>query len=182
MAKKSIVVPLIISLILLLVIAGAIVYFFDIGGLKGFALSLIGKGPSLPVDQKSPEQIAIEKENDFIKTEKAKLSALRTDLENYRTQLDNKNKELEDKENDLRLKMEETEKLENNLSAKLNELTDLIGIYDKIEAEEAAAILSELEDKDQMVLIIKNLKKEKSAEILGIMDPKLAADILSRIY
>ena len=44
------------------------------------------------------------------------------------------------------------------------------------------AILSQIEDTHQVILIIKNLRKEKSAEILGLMDAKIAADILSEMY
>ena len=52
----------------------------------------------------------------------------------------------------------------------------------KMDGEEAAAISIQIEDTHQVILIIKNLRKEKSAEILGLMDAKIAADILSEMY
>ena len=79
-------------------------------------------------------------------------------------------------------KEREIERLSERLSVQYEDLTELTKIYEKMDGEEAAAILSQIEDTHQVILIIKNLRKEKSAEILGLMDAKIAADILSEMY
>ncbi len=172
-----------IMIIVFLLISGSLIIFFNIGGIRDIAFSLINKRVGQEANTSlSAEEIQIEKEKEFINAEKAKLSALRTDLENFKAQLENRGRELDEKEEQLALKEQEVEQLMDKLSQQFHDLTEVVKIYEKMDGEEAAAILSEIEDTDQLLLIIKNLNKEKSAEILGLMDAKKAADILSRLY
>lgn len=182
MAKKGSKI-FIVFIIIFILIAGSLAIAFDIGGVRGLAMSIVGKyflKGTTPT--KSHQEMEIEKEKELLSVEKTKLSALRTDLENYKAQLSSREKEIEEKEAQLMEKEHEVDRLLAKLSGDFEDLKDLIGIYEEMDGEEAAAILSQIEDGDLVLLVFKNLKKEKSAEVLGLMDPKKAADILSRMY
>lgn len=183
MARKGKGKIILFIIILFLLIFGTLAIVFDVGGMKGLALSLVGRDHSKQtIAVKSDLEIELEKEKEFINAEKTKLSALRTDLENYKAQLNTREEELDEREDELLEKEKEVEGLNNRLTTEFEDLNDLIKIYEKMDGEEAAAILSQIENTDQVILIIKNLKKEKSAEILGLMDSKKAAGLLSRMY
>lgn len=182
MAKRGRGIPIVLIIILIFLISGSLVIGFNIGGIRDIVFSIIGKDIAKDIVGGLQDQDPYQDEKEFINTEKAKLLALRTDLENYRAQLQDKENELQEKETLLLEKEREIERLSERLSVQYEDLTELTKIYEKMDGEEAAAILSQIEDTHQVILIIKNLRKEKSAEILGLMDAKIAADILSEMY
>ena len=182
MARKGRAGLIIFIIILFLLIFGALVMVFNIGGARDFAYRLIGRDVNQESAANKTIEVELEREKDSLEAEKTKLSALRTDLENYKAQLDNREKELEEREVLLLDKEQEVDRLNEKLSGQYEDLRELIKIYEYMNGEEAADILSQMEDVDKVVLVIKNLKKETSAEILGLMDAEKAADILDRIY
>ncbi|HZJ58030.1 MAG TPA: hypothetical protein VFD89_07320 [Clostridia bacterium] len=182
MAKKRNRVPVMPIILLFLLVSGSLVIGFNIGGMRDVILAYIGKGTARDTSGVDSDQIPDETDREFIKAEKTKLAALRTDLENYRTQLQDRENELQEKDAALLDREREVQKLDEKLSSRFDDLIELTKIYERMDGEEAAAILSQIEDTHQVILIIKNLKKEKSAEILGLMEPKKAADILGAMY
>lgn len=168
-----------IVLILILVIGAAIALVLDVGGIQDKLLGIFGiKDAEETIVQKSPEQIALEQEREAINNEKAELEALKSKLEKLKKELDVREDELNQKEEELLQQKQAVEELESKLSLELKNLGDLIQIYEDMESEQAAAIISQIDDQAQVVQIFKNMKKEKAAEILGLMDPKKAAQIL----
>lgn len=169
-------------IIIFLLIFAALAIVFDIGGIKKFAYSIIGKAlDKETMAGMTAVEIELKKEKEFIEAEKTKLSALRTDLENYRAELDNRAKELDEREMLLEEKEQEIDRLNESLSEQFQDLMEIVKIYENMNSDEAAAILSQMEDTEKVILIFKNLKKEKSAEILGLMNPEDAARIVDRL-
>jgi flagellar motility protein MotE (MotC chaperone) len=182
MAKRGRKIPVALVIILILLISVTLAIVFNIGGIRDLVFSIIGKDIAEDIIGIPSDQDPYQAEREFINTEKTKLMALRTDLENYRAQLQDKENELQEKEAQLLEKEREIERLSEKLSVQYDDLIELTKIYEQMDGEEAAAILSQIDDTQQVILIIRSLKKEKSAEILGLMDAKLAADILSKMY
>lgn len=182
MAKKSKVLLILFLIILLIFLSGALVIIFNIGGAKDFIFSALEKVVISQYPDKLIDGSELKREKEYINIENTKLAGLKIDLENYETQLNDKEKELIEWESRLEEKEKEIQQLDKKLSQEFQELTELLGIYVKMNSEDAAAILSETEDLRHVILVIKNLKKDKAAEILGLMDRKKASHILDNMY
>lgn len=63
------------------------------------------------------------------------------------------------------------------------EVKNFVQIYENMDASDAAKVFEELGTKkiDLVVEIIKNMKKEKASEILGVMNPARAAEITEKL-
>ncbi|HZJ82629.1 MAG TPA: hypothetical protein VFD57_02355 [Clostridia bacterium] len=175
---------LIISLLsVVLIVGGTLVIVFNIGGIKDIALSFFIKdGAKLDMGIISSQESELEKEREFVKSEQTKLTALRTDLESFKAQLKSREEELNEKEMLISDKEQELDRKTEDLSGQFQDVRELTKIYESMDGEDAAAILSEIEDNEQVLIILKNIKRDKSAEILGLMERKKAADILSNMY
>lgn len=182
MAKKGRTRSIVFIIIIFLLVFAALAIVFDIGGIRKLAYSIIG----IDLDRQTTAgmtavEIELAKEKDFIEAEKTKLSALRTDLENYKAELDNRAKELDERETLLAEKEQEIERLNETLSGQIQDLMEIVKIYENMDGDAAAAILSQMEDTEKVISIFKNLKKDKSAEILGLMNPEDAARIIDQL-
>ena len=76
---------------------------------------------------------------------------------------------------------EEIESLQLQLSQKVDDIKSISKLYENMDAQRAAQILTELDDVETVILILKNIKKEKTADILENMDPKTAAYITNKM-
>lgn len=172
-----------IILFLLTIIAIGGILFFNIGGAKPALLNHLATWPLLgnvikPIAmEKTPEEIQLE----MIELQKR-------DLEIKSKQLDEKEKELEEKEKALIDKEELLKEKENQLNEtlerlnnKLSSVREQVEYLEKMESSKAVQILSNMESKDTVIQILRNMKKEKSSSILMLMDPIQAAQILEEI-
>ena len=98
MAKRGRGIPIVLIIILIFLISCSLVIGFNIGGIRDIVFSIIGKDIAKDIVGGLQDQDPYQAEKEFINTEKAKLLALRTDLENYRAQLQDKENELQEKE------------------------------------------------------------------------------------
>ncbi|WP_372994088.1 MotE family protein [Lutispora sp.] len=175
---------LILTIILLttIIVVGGIL-LFNIGGAKSSILNYMSTWPVIgnvikPVaENKTPEEIQL----DMIKKEK-------NDLETAKKLLNEKEKELEEKANELASKEEYLKERETELEEKLervntslSSIAEQVEYLEKMDSSKAVQILSNMESKDTVVQIIRNMKKEKSSSILMLMDPLHAAQILEEI-
>lgn len=175
---------LILTIILLttIIVVGGIL-LFNIGGAKPSILNYMSTWPVIgnvikPVaENKTPEEIQL----DMIKKEK-------NDLETAKKLLNEKEKELEEKANELASKEEYLKERETELEEKLervntslSSIAEQVEYLEKMDSSKAVQILSNMESKDTVVQIIRNMKKEKSSSILMLMDPLHAAQILEEI-
>lgn len=173
---------LMIILLTAIIVVGCIL-LFNIGGTKPALLKHMSSWPILgkiigPVaEDKTPQQLELEK----IESEKK-------DLDIRFEQLSEKEKEIETREEALAAKEEELKEKETQLNEKLDRLNtklssvmEQVEYFEKMDSTKAMQILSNMESKDAVVQIIRNMKKEKSSSILMLMDPLQAAQILEDI-
>ena len=92
------------------------------------------------------------------------------------------------RENDLKIKEEEVTRImqeniaiQDTLSPQHESISSISEMFGNMESEQAAFILSAMESDEQIILIIKNLDKEKSAEILGLMQPERSSGLFERM-
>ena len=67
--------------------------------------------------------------------------------------------------------------MQENLSSQFEDVRQIAKLYENMDAEQAALILTEIEDNSRIILILKNMSRQKSAEIMGLMEPKKAAEL-----
>ena len=175
---------LVLAIILLtaVIVVGGVL-FFNIGGAKPVLLKQLSNLPLLgsiikPISEnKTPQQIELEL-----------LDSRRKDIDIRIKQLEEKQKELETKEKAVLNKEEllntkETEINEklDKLNSSLSSIMEQVEYLEKMESSKAMQILSNMESKNTVVQILRNMKKEKSSSILMLMDPLQAAQILEDI-
>ncbi len=103
----------------------------------------------------------------WLKAEKEKLDAERTELETLKRDMDAQ-------ENRIKKLLAQIEKME---SSRVNALAKL---YDGMEAARVAPLLNQLTD-EQAVQILMRMKPANAAKILGVMSPNRAASISARM-
>lgn len=173
----------IVALILVftLVVSGILAYVFNIGDMKKktakFINPIFKKKSSKEVEEK--KKIADDMER--LELEKEKILQLQTKLDTIRTDLELREKELTERETELMQREEEIESLQLQLSQKVDDIKSISKLYENMDAQRAAQILTELDDVETVILILKNIKKEKTADILENMDPKTAAYITNKM-
>lgn len=167
--KTTSFISLLIFLIAIVVVL-ALVFAFDIGGLRTAASGLI-KGPE------KPQPVLDDAEQNKIQREWDKLNAKEAELSK-------KESELKSKETDLKALEEETTKLNDEakslqakLTAEAEDLSAITKLYEKMEPENAASILELLEDRQMAVAILKNMNADQAAQIVEQMQPEKAAEM-----
>ncbi len=171
---------ILIILILTSIIAIGAIFMFNFAGLKAETsmwisnLPVVGKLLRPVVESKNPEQIAKEE----IELEKSKLAITAKELDDRAKELDKREKAVESKERELSDKeLQINDKLQ-KLSSKLTSIEEQVKYLEKIDNAKAAQILLSMDDKDSVVQILRNMKKEKTSAVLALMDPLQAAQIL----
>lgn len=95
--------------------------------------------------------------------------------------IDQKSNEISAAEALLATRASELDTLASQLSDEKASLDSVIGIYEAMEPQKAAAILTVPADLTDNILILKNMNKSKLALILAEMTPDQAAEILARV-
>lgn len=177
--------PLLILIVLILafIITFGAIFMFNFAGLKAEAsewitdLPVIGKLLKPVLENKNPEQIAKEE----IEQEKRVLAVREKDLNEHEKELDKREKGLESKERELAEKELQINDTLQKLSEKLISIQEQVLYLEKVDNAKAMQIIMSMDDKASAVQVLRNMKKEKAAAILALMDPLQAAQILEDI-
>ncbi|MBE3101385.1 MAG: hypothetical protein IMZ47_03845 [Firmicutes bacterium] len=160
-------------LLLVPIIAISMVLILDIGGFRTTAVDLV-KG------RKQVEQLQIDavKEQEKIQREWDKLKLREVELQNMESDLLLKKDDMAIVEEETLKLNTEAEALQAKLTAEVEDLMDVVALYEKMETENAARILELLEEQAMTVLILKNMKTDSAAAIIEQMQPDKAAAIV----
>lgn len=164
------------------IVIGSIL-LFNIGGVKPLILKKISKMPLVgnivkPVaENKTPEEIEMEK----LQAQRNDIAIQVKQLEENEKKLDEREKIISEKEEMLQEKEQQiNEKLE-QLNANLNSIKEQVEYFENMNPANAVQIISNMESKDTVVKILRNMSKEKSSSILMLMDPLQAAQLIEDI-
>jgi len=164
-----------IPLAALLIIA--LMFVFDVGGVFTFTKnSLLGPESTGIV----PTEAEIEQMR--IQSEWNRLNQAEKELERLEEELKQKEEELKAIEEETHRLNEEAKALHGQLASEVEDLMNLVTLYEKMEADKAARILELLEDQETAVLILKNMKTEKAAAIIEAMQSEKAAGISRSMF
>jgi len=173
---------LLIGIILLIVVVGAFFIFsLKVNNGKNLFTDIIK--PLFDPAKESSQNLRSNELDDKIKLVDQKetdLTNLKNELDSLKAELDIKEKNLTEREQALLDSEKKVKDLESKLSGQVSDLKEIVKIYENMQPEKAAAILSEM-DPTLVAQIIRNMKKEKSAEILAAMDTKTAVEITNKI-
>ena len=166
-AKK---IGIITVIVLILCAALSLVIYFDVGGIKRFF---------------SFSQMAIKTvENDIrveLENEKRRINEESQLLAKLKSELEKKETVLREKETQIEEAISQVNSLKEQLEGSFADIKSISDIYEKMEAADAAEIISNYRDKKMVVGILKNMSKAKVAEILSNMDRGAAAQLLQML-
>ena len=178
--KANTLLLIIILIFLTAIVAFGAIFMFDFAGLRAETsmwisnLPVVGKLMQPVIEKKNPEQI----EREAIEREKANNAIKQKELNELEKELLSREKEIEVREKALTDKEMEISKLQEQLSEKLRSIQEQVQYLEKVDNQKAMQIIMNMNDKANAVQILRNMKKEKAAAILGLMDPLQAAQIL----
>lgn len=167
---------IILVLLLFVVIAAGLLVFFNVGGIRDTVMGFLFSSKA-GSNQQSEESLKLQQELKALEDEKNRLKDFENQLNTLKSQLESRQQELEQRELKLQEREKEIDELQQKLSAQFENIKDIAKLYENMEGEQAASILSEMSDNQLVIQILKNMSEEKSAEILGLMDAKKAADL-----
>jgi len=176
--KKSNVIShiVVVITIFLLITAGILVFMLNLGNARDTVITLF-----LPVLGEEVQLSEQEELESRLRDEIVRLSSKEDELEARENQLNLRENDLNQREEELKRVMGENESLRQQLLPQVESINIISDMYKNMESEQAALILSRMENTEQVLLIIKSLDKEKSGEILGLMEPDLAAALIERM-
>jgi len=176
-----------VIILFILISSSALLFVLDIGGLRSRSLSIL-QSLGLPgegkVSQEDLQQkLLLEEEREKLAQDMAAVARKAEELEALEHELLKREGIISEAEKQLKEQEDELEEMKDRLSLQINEIREIVQIYEKMDGENAAKVLAELVDKDEelAVRIFKNLKKEKAGEILAYLDPKKGAGIIQRL-
>ncbi|AEE96055.1 MotE family protein [Mahella australiensis] len=172
--RSALAVVLAIIFILLAVFEAAII--FNIAGIRDMVSTIPFIGPVI----NGPELEAkadIEERTTALNKKDADLKAKETSLANKEAELEKREKAVDDKENQLAQKEQELVVKEAELNSKQMAIADMAKMYESMDAKQAAAILSEVDNDGLVIDILKRMKEDKAAAILEQMESKKAAEL-----
>jgi flagellar motility protein MotE (MotC chaperone) len=159
--------------VLLLIAVGTAFYYFDLGGVRNMVISglRIDQDSYTIIENRRTELSRIEEQ---IKTEQQNIQA-------EKTALVQKEEALQQIEEELAEKQQQIDSQESLLSGKESDLTEIIEMYESMEVESAAEIVSNFSNQDDVIRILRNLSKSKASQILAQLDPEEASEITARM-
>lgn len=177
--------PLLILIVLILtfIVSLGAIFMFNFAGLKAETsawisdLPVVGKLLKPVMENKNPEQLAKEE----IEQEKRLLTVKEKELNEQEKELDTRQKEIESKEKELAEKELQINDTMQKLSDKIVSIQEQVMYLEKVDNAKAMQIIMSMDDKASAVQVLRNMKTEKAAAILALMDPLQAAQILEDI-
>ncbi|HYE84021.1 MAG TPA: hypothetical protein VEG39_17870 [Clostridia bacterium] len=171
---------IVIILILAVIVTFGAIFMFNFAGLKSetakwlTGIPVVGKLVKPVVENKTQEQLAWEE----IELERSKNAVELKGINEKKKELDVREKEIEKIEKDLAAKELQINDTLQKLSEKLTSVQEQVLYLEKVDNAKAMEIILSMDDKASAVQILRNMKKEKAAAILALMDPLQAAQLL----
>jgi flagellar motility protein MotE (MotC chaperone) len=119
---------------------------------------------------------------EFIGMEFSKINAKEALVKKKTEEIEQREQYIEEKEKEYSLKKEELEAYEAKLYGDSKNIEELSKVVAKMTPENAAAMLSKIDDIDLVKTVIFIIKEDQSALILENLDPALAARIIMERY
>jgi len=172
--KKS---PLILMTVVLFVIAAslALIFFLNIGNVRSIIVAIFTPEA---LEEAVSEQDQREAQ---IRDEIIRLNAKEDELDARENQLDLQVSNLNIRLSELEIRIQENDALKELLSPQVEDILKIAGMYKNMESEQAAMILSRMDNLEKVILILRNIGDEKSGEILGLIEPERAAALTVRM-
>jgi len=174
--KKPLVISIVIVVVFVLVTTGVTLISLNVFNLRDSVMAFI-----IPQDETTTEITNEQDETASIQSEIVRLNDLQLQLDTRSSELDFREEELNEREILVSSLIEENENIQSQLSRRVDSLSMVTTIYEEMEPEQAALILSNMTDSELALLILKELDQAIAAEILGMMDASLAAQFLERM-
>lgn len=165
----------VLSIILILAVIGFfLAVYFDVGGLKKTAVSMLNLSAptNAQLDAVNHQIAAARDELQSVKDETKDLKAKEEDLGKKEKQLETREEALDTREQQI-----EASKLQQKGADETIKAASVI--FEQMEAKKAAKAISELETTKEMALLLTHMDSEKAAAIMNEMDTDLASEIAS---
>lgn len=166
-AVKAVVIIVLLSIIIGLYLA------FNIDGVKD---AFINKFYTNKLER-FQDEVNRDNENLFAQ-QQAQLDEKRKELEELEIELNARKSELELRELELQQLQEELNANKSEADSKNANIQSVVSTFENMDSDDAAKILMQYQNMNEVVQIVKNLSSSKMAEILSEMTPSFAANIL----
>jgi flagellar motility protein MotE (MotC chaperone) len=123
------------------------------------------------------DEVNRDNENLFAQ-QQAQLDEKRKELEELEIELNARKSELELRELELQQLQEELNANKSEADSKNANIQSVVSTFENMDSDDAAKILMQYQNMNEVVQIVKNLSSSKMAEILSEMTPSFAANIL----
>ena len=171
----TLIIAIIFSVILFLAISLILVYYLDIGNFRTTANAFIEN-----IYKDNFEETGEDKELQSLKWQLDKLKSKEEQILQLEDAIKKREIDLLDKEEELDGLIEENEILKKNLTSQLENLNEVVKLYETMEPQNAARLLEEAEI-DFAAYIVKNMNRDTAAEVLSLISTKKAADIIDEM-
>ncbi|MBZ4666238.1 hypothetical protein [Mahella sp.] len=168
--------PIVLAIIFILLAVFEAAIIFNIAGIREMISTVPFIGPVI----NGPEleaKAAIEEQTAALNKKDADLKAKETLLANKEAELEKRQKTVDDKEKQLAQKEQELAAKEAELNSRQMAIADMAKMYESMDAKQAAAILSAVDNDGLIIDILKGMKEDKAAAILAQMESKRAAEL-----
>ncbi len=169
----------IILLVVLLLISGAFAaMYFDVVKPPQFIKNIPIIGKVLTEDQKDKKDKGVVEDPELAEIERLKLEL--EDAEALIADLEEENSELKRQLNAVEKERDELKAVNEENSARTEQLKQLAHYYSNMKTKKAAAIMAELDD-NTIIGILSNMKDETAAGIIGELEPQRAASLTQKM-
>lgn len=167
----------VLSIILILAVIGFfLAVYFDVGGLKNTAVSMLNLSAptNAQLDAVNQQLIAAKEELQTVQDETKDLKAKEEELDKKEQQLIARDQALDKKAQDIEDSKVQEKDAEDTIKA-------ASVIFEQMDAKNAAEAISELETPQEMAELLTHMASDKAAAIMDEMDTKLASEIASEM-
>lgn len=190
-AKKKVSPAVIAAVLIVVVIVGLLAaVYFDIGGAKQAAVSVLnldttatdsGDDTAQANDDDAAAQASAQADID---AQKAKLEQRQKDAADKESALDQREQELNDKEQDLATReaaVSEAQTQADSTAAREQYLASAAKIFEQMDTAKAATAISGMSSVEDMAQILMHMSEDQAALIMDKLSSKLATTILSEM-
>lgn len=164
---------LVFLFMMFLIMACAAALYTDFMGVRQIAVNLLLEGRS-PYD---PQIERLEELTSSLAAQSAALETRTAELEAEQKRLDKLDKTLTAKEAQLNTREEQLDASTSLATASEENITQLVAIYEKMDAAQAARVMEELYDVEDAARILSRMKQSNAAGILAAMNAERAARV-----
>lgn len=177
--KKKISAGTLICIVLIVLIAGAVAaVYFDIGGAKQIAASLLKLDAPVSAEGGTENSAAVEQLDQREKT----LDEKEQELSKKEDELNTKEQELGTKEQDITQRESAVKETEKTIDEQQKEYyTSVAQIYEKMDVKKAAKAISGLASTQEMAQVLLYMTKDQAGKVMDQINATVATQILSEM-